>query len=1343
MMMLTMSESVKCVCVLVTLLGVVVGGTQGRAARLEGAPRHCSWQRLTPEGTLGLACHLRTVAGAPALLADLPAPQAERVSSLSLECTDVLFFESSLEIGKRADDASFLGHLKKLKELHIEFCKIRYIPASVLAPLRDLRTLSLRTHNTDWSAMSMEFHRDSFRGLTELRTLDLGDNNIWTLPAEVFCPLFNLKELNLTSNRLQDISQMGFSDWGEGPTAPGKSCNGALETLDVSQNDIITLPDNGLSSLRSLRNLFLQENSISVVADRAFVGLSALQVMNLSSNSLLALPPEMFQSSRDIKQIYLNNNSISVLAPGLLEGLDQLQILDLSVNDLTSEWVNRDTFSGLVRLIVLNLSHNKISKIDSLLFQDLNNLQFLSLENNKILKISEGAFSNLKNIHSLSMAHNRLTHVDSYHFSNLYVLNQLFLDGNRIESVHARSFENITKLQDLGLSGNLLKEIPEAIKSLRFLKSLDLGNNDISVVESSLFEGLDDLYGMRLVDNKIVNITKDAFISLPSLQILNLASNKINHVDQSAFGSNPTIRAIRLDGNELTDVRGVFTNMNGLGWLNISDNNLMWFDYSHLPASLEWLDMHRNQIQKLENYFDLKTNVNIKMLDVSYNLLTSVDESSIPNSIEVLFLNDNQINRVNSGTFLHKPNLEKVVLYGNKIKTVDIGAFALSPVSEEKDLPEFYIGGNPFHCDCTMEWLQRINHLSHLRQHPRVMDLDIVTCTLAHSRGKISDFLLDVKPSQFLCPYETHCFALCHCCEFDACDCEMTCPDRCTCYHDLTWSSNVVDCSNAGFEKVPERIPMDATEIYLDGNNLGELGNHVFIGKKKLQTLYLNNSNINSIHNRSFNGIDSLRILHLENNNIEKLDGMEFRKLSNLNVLHLEHNKIRTIHNESFSAMSSLEILKLDNNGVVDFLPWKILNDASLQTKLSLQGNKWQCSCVEIIKLEQWLLSHSQDPDSTPCHAIEGDSNTANSTNSTVAGFLLKCRKLVEQSTVGSVTQKHLFLDSSKLTENYIPYVAIVLIVTIVILLVCALLFMFREEFRLWVHSKYGVRVFTCSAKELNDFKDRGYDAYVVYSIRDEDFVARAIATELEQSGHSLCLHHRDLQAGERCSDDGIVRGVENSKRLIIVLSISFLQNEWYKAEFKSALQSGINSTNASHRRQKIIFIVTTDLSALDLDPDLKVLLKTCTVIVWGEKNCREKLNFRLPDVKIKSPNRTHSVNNAKIVNEGGKNVNMRYTASPTCHDTWFKYYGGAGSPGVGTPSPPQSTYVSGVGSEDEAGSEGLEHSYASIDSREQLPLRQPCRPCAPCVPCAPPPHPPHPPHLPMHHAASRKTYFV
>lgn len=1313
-------------------------------SRVSEAPQECEWQRVSGDASestrVQLACSLRTAAGATDLLEGLSSLQAQRITVLDLHCTDVLFFESSLDFGRRKEEGTqLLFRFHNLRELKIESCKIRYVPSAVLSPLSGLRSLTIRTHNTDWSAMSMEFHRDSFRGLTDLRTLDLGDNNIWNLPPEIFCPLYNLKELNITQNRLQDISNLGFSDWGNGPTAPGKSCNTVLETLDMSFNEIRALPDNGLSSLRALQKLFLQNNRISSVADRAFVGLSDLQILNLSTNALTALPPEMFQSSRDIKQIYLNNNTLSVLAPGLLEGLDQLQILDLSVNELSSEWVNRDTFSGLVRLIVLNLSYNRITKIDTLLFQDLNSLQFLSLEHNNIARVADGAFINLKNLHSLSLAHNNIIEVDSGHFSNLYVLNQLFLDGNRITKVDLRSFENITKLHDLGLSGNQLSEVPEAIKTLRFLTSLDLGMNRITKVTASQFEGLDDLYGLRLVGNKIEKISKDTFVALPSLQILNLASNNIDQIDDGAFASNQQLKAIGLDGNKLVDLKGIFTSIQPLVWLNVSNNELLWFDYSHIPTNLEWLDMHENKIEKLEDTNGLRESCSVKMIDVSYNKLRTIDEFSFPSSIETVVLNNNNIDKISPETFLRKYNLNKVMLYENKIRTLEFGALAISAVPDDKDLPEFYISENPFVCDCTMEWLQTINQLTEPRQRPRVMDLESVRCSLTHSRARSEMLLLEVKPSEFLCEYESHCFAVCHCCDFDACDCKMTCPDRCSCYHDQTWTTtNVVDCSNADYDLVPDRIPMDATEIYLDGNDLKELGNHVFIGKKKLQVLYLNNSNINTIQNRTFNGIESLRILHLENNNLEVLRNTQFTRLPNLNELYLSDNKIKVIENDTFNYLPSLELLNLDNNGYVDYMPWRVISDNDPRTRVSVDGNNWICDCKDVNQLNQWLIKKSKDTDVMMCYFAHGQAM-----NKTIATVAKECKIEITTEETGTETLKRLFIESNDGVENYIPYIAAVLIIAIILLLMCALLFMFREDFKLWMHSRYGIRVFSSTPKDMNDNKNKRFDAFFVYNPRDEDFVTRAVSSELENLGHTLCLQHRDLPLVERRSSDSLVTASESSKRLIIVLSITFLQQEWYSAESNAAVQSAINSVNVRHRRQKIIFLVTTDLSAINIDPDLKVLLKTCTVIVWGERNCWEKLNFRLPDVDVTLPNRTlHNANNLKSGNREafGRHGNLRYTAPPTSHDPWYKY--GMNPPGLMMSSPLHSTSasaeVSARSTEDEtcsvASSEGRpddrlphHHSYVSIDNHqcEERPLRP-----AQQIPMSATTHP-------------RKTYFV
>ncbi|CAG9822796.1 unnamed protein product [Phaedon cochleariae] len=1238
-----------------------------------------------------LFCQIRTINSAESLIRNMSQNEAERVSVLILECSDVLFFESSLESTRQRN---FLSGLRHLKDLRIENCKIRNVPATSFSQLRHLRRLSLRSHNSEWSAMTLDLHPESFRGLGELRKLDLADNNIWSTPEELFCPLYSLTHLNLTRNKLQNVSSLGFSDWGNGPLAPGRACVSGLELLDLSYNEIITLTDNRLSALRTLEELHLEGNAISTLGDRALVGLTSLKTLNMSSNFMVALPPELFQSCRELQHLYLRNNSLSVLAPGLLEGLDQLQVLDLSLNELTSHWVNRDTFSGLVRLVVLNLANNELTRIDANLFHDLYTLQILNLENNRINAIAEGAFAELKNLHALTLSHNNMARIESHHFTGMYALNQLLLDSNDIEYIHPKAFENVTNLQDLGLNGNMLGTVPPGIGQLRFLKTLDLGKNHIESVTNSSFEGLDLLYGLRLVDNHIVNISRDAFSTLPSLQVLNLASNKIKYVEQSAFSSNPTLKAIRLDANELTDISGVFTNLKTLIWLNVSSNKLLWFDYSHLPVSLEWLDMHDNQVTELANYYDVRNTLKIKMLDVSYNLITEIKENSVPDSVDTLLLNNNKISVVHPNTFHNKKDLKEVVLYGNEIRYLDMNSLSLSPVMNDRDLPQFFIGGNPFYCDCNMEWLLRINHLSNLRQYPQVLDLDAVTCELAHSRGAPPQPLLNLKPSNFLCPYETHCFALCHCCEFDACDCEMTCPDKCTCYHDHTWSSNVVDCSNAGYTTVPEKIPMDATEIYLDGNDLGELGSHVFIGKKKLEVLFLNNSNVKALHNRTFNGVNSLKVLHMENNELEELRGFEFDQLENINELYLDHNKIEYVDNNTFKNMPKLEVLKLDENEIVDFTPWQLESgDSNSHPRVTLDGNKWSCDCNFIARLVTWIRETGGDPSKMNCAGHEGFE--------TVADVIRRCED-IDNAVATSVVQRE--LSHQLLGGSYVPLLAATLVAVIVVSLLVAVLFIFRQEVRVWAHSKYGVRIFQDGAAvHEDDDRDRLYDCYMVYSHKDEDLASRVIAPELEHSGHTMCLHYRDLHlmGGASYLADAMVGAADASRRVVFVVSPMLICTEWSRPEFRAALQAALRTAY----RHKLVCILSGD-PLEPMDPELRALLRACTVTRWGERRFWEKLRYAMPDV-------INTARRNKKPAEIRCKTNSRYTPAPSTHDSWYKYQPMPGVQAAAiTPTPTQSTYVSGGESarttEDEAGSssssqhygsEQMNHSYVSIDA--------------------------------------------
>ena len=55
---------------------------------------------------------------------------------------------------------------------------------------------------------------------------------------------------------------------------------------------------------------------------------------------------------------------------------------------------------------------------------------------------------------------------------------------------------------------------------------------------------------------------------------------------------------------------------------------------------------------------------------------------------------------------------------------------------------------------------------------------------------------------------------------------------------------------------------MDATTVHLDGNNMSELINPGFIGRRRITTVFLNNSQIRMVTNYSLEGLTEVRDIY-------------------------------------------------------------------------------------------------------------------------------------------------------------------------------------------------------------------------------------------------------------------------------------------------------------------------------------------------------------------------------------------------------------------------------------------------------------------------------------------------
>ncbi|XP_016841506.3 toll-like receptor 6 [Nasonia vitripennis] len=1181
-------------------------------------PRYCHWDSPS-EGSL--YCRQKEPASSGRLnLTELP---AESLISLTLLCYEPVDDEYGGDDGepllpdRRAPlAAEELGHLWRLRALRIIGCRVGRLAARAFAGLRDLRNLTIRTDSAGLHHVSpqdgtaaggrfaLEIEEGAFDAAAQLEKIDLSANNVWQVPRRAFCPLANLVSLNLSRNLLEDLAELEFGSPAgpaaerrprrlqEQPPASGQQASGCsldIRVLDLSRNRISVIGGRLLSALRRLSTLNLAGNGIAVLEDEALQGLRSLRSLDLSDNRIVALPTGLFrEAANSLKELKLQNNSLTVLAPSLVANMNQLVALDLSRNLLTSSWMSGATFSGLIRLVLLDLSFNRIDKLDPALFKDLYTLQILNLKSNEIERIAPDTFAPMSNLHTLELSHNQLQYLEGSSLNGLYALSLLALNYNLIESIHPDAFKNCSSIQDLQLSGNNLEAVPAALRDMGILKMLDLGENRLRVLERSSFEGLSSLYGLRLMNNYVENLTQDALAELPALQILNLARNRIERLEPEAFRANPMLQAVRLDCNLLGELSGAFANVSSLLWLNVSDNRIERFDYRQLPGQLQWLDLHQNEIAELGA---APAASRLQTLDASFNRLSRIAGRDLPDSLELLFLNDNLVESVEPQSFVGKLNLSRVDLYANQIVRMELSALQLSQLPAERPLPEFYIGGNPFVCDCTTEWLQRINNLQ-LRQHPRVMDLQSVYCRLPYDRRRSFVPLLEAKPSQFLCGYSAHCFALCHCCDFDACDCEMTCPGNCTCYHDQSWAANVVDCSSSGYKRLPGRLPMDATEVYLDGNELGELNSHSFIGRKNLEILYANDSQIVSIRNFTFSGLRRLSVLHLENNRIAALHGMELAPLEALKELYLQNNLLAHIENGTFLPLRQLEILRLDNNRLTRFAVWLLARNPYL-VELGLAGNPWHCECGYLGRLRDWMLANREKLADWRRVGCAGGGLPVLVNGSQAAA---DCAALASVSS--SARDRRL--------EAYLPLLlasGVLLCVTLALL--CGGL-RHRRALRAWAASRCGLRA--CYKTAAFEDREKPFDAYISYSAVDEAFVSRVLVPGLEAS-YRLCLHYRDLGAGSSVAE-AVAEAADSSRRTILVLSRNFLHGEWARFEFKAALREALRG-----RGRNVILLLVGGVCPRDLDAELRRRLSSHTLLVWGDKLFWQKLRFAMPEL--------------------------------------------------------------------------------------------------------------------------------
>ena len=146
----------------------------------------------------------------------------------------------------------------------------------------------------------------------------------------------------------------------------------SLYSLDLGDNELAALPADLFDGLTSLQSLSLGNNRLTALPADLFDGLTSLRSVDLGLNRLATLPADLFDGRTSLQTLYLHNNRFTTLPEDLFDGLTNLRWLELGSNKLCS--LPTGIFDGLTSLQHLSLPGNHLFEYHGLTNDELKNL---------------------------------------------------------------------------------------------------------------------------------------------------------------------------------------------------------------------------------------------------------------------------------------------------------------------------------------------------------------------------------------------------------------------------------------------------------------------------------------------------------------------------------------------------------------------------------------------------------------------------------------------------------------------------------------------------------------------------------------------------------------------------------------------------------------------------------------------------------------------------------------------------------------------------------------------------------------------------------------------------------
>ncbi|KAF5270387.1 hypothetical protein FQR65_LT05575 [Abscondita terminalis] len=327
-----------------------------------------------------------------------------------------------------------------------------------------------------------------------------------------------------------------------------------LEKLTLNNNNISEIEEDALSHLQNLTHIVLSVNSIQL-KPKMFQHLKSLKLIDISQNNLKSIPDELFENQKNLKFLYLWSNNFTTLNASVFTKLENLESLELRKSGL--DYIPNELFYPLVKLRDISLAMNNLQTLPQNTFINNKDLETIGLHSNTYLKVlPDFLFSNLTHLKELKLFDcNLSTLPENLLYGSGYV-KKILLQSNSLVELPENVFKDLSELEDLDLSKNLLQNLHSNLfYSLSKLKKLNLEGNQLEAIGQSLFLTLMNLETINLKNNRIRFLHQLSFQRMQMLKEINLSFNYLelaeNETAVSPFNSNLKLEKVNFSHNNI------------------------------------------------------------------------------------------------------------------------------------------------------------------------------------------------------------------------------------------------------------------------------------------------------------------------------------------------------------------------------------------------------------------------------------------------------------------------------------------------------------------------------------------------------------------------------------------------------------------------------------------------------------------------------------------------------------------------------------------------------------------------------------------------------------------------